>query len=210
MMREAVKEILKNNVFLEDNEVPVVIRNLPLDNSPCINILEAANEEIRGTKRMVQLPSNDGMVQALRKEYSAVLQVHIWCDTETERFNLKEQINYLFDTLESNHYRWCSHYDKITKQCSSIQDVCPVPHMETSKTVKNKCPDTDLYNYQNWFQKHHIKKNTFYRNQGINIDILDTEEPILHTIFTIDFEYNTYHIIGGKTSKNIIIHEDLL
>lgn len=188
-MEKAFLELLKNNIKIDDVDVPVIRRPAPLDQTPCITIQQVDEYFLR--KRIIQINN----IQYLEKEYRADLWINLWCNTENERQDILQQIEHRILQAEANYYTTCSNYHE--GMCSAINDECLTLTRNTGRTLKGLCPDTDIW--CSFFKHHHIKRSKFYINSRTDLDELNTTQPILRSILKLKMDYSTYYPIGGIT-----------
>ncbi len=187
-METAFLDLLKNQIVYENTIIPFVKNYAEIDRSPCFTINQADERFIR--RRYVQI---DG-AEYLRKRYNATIWINIWCNTEKERHTLTKQIDHRILQAETNHYTTCKYYEDDS--CKLLESRCEALTHNTGRTNKSQCPR--INDYQSFFQKHHIIKNTFRIDSVTDLDELDPTGQILRTIFKLEMDYYHYHKIGGK------------
>ena len=186
-METAFLKLLSNHLTYDNTIIPFVKNYAEVDRTPCFTINQADERFIR--RRYVQI---DG-AEYLRKRYNSDIWINIWCNDEKQRHTLMKQINHRILQAESNHYSTCSHYKDDS--CELLESTCEALTHNTGRTGKQQCPNLD--NYQSFFQKHHIIKNTFRIESVTDLDELDPTGQILRTIFKLNMDYYHYHKIGG-------------
>jgi hypothetical protein len=202
---QAIIYILRNNVVLDDKIVPVIKRNYPLDKTPCINIDDSASV-VTVDKRIYNKKNKDGEPrQYYRIHRRTILNIHCWCDNENQRENLNNQITDLFNKAYLDYYCFCTHYDKGTQKCESLDRICPTISKEKHlyKSSKGKCPQPLEYGYENIFTRFDLIKSRWDLQVPFSNDNTNTKPPTLHSIFRLNAEYYDYVEIGGITIKDL-------
>lgn len=201
VLEKAFIDLLRNHLCVSNDKIYTGNRYRPIDISPCVNLLLADERFIR--RRYVEIENT----QYIQQYHSAELWINIWCNTETERQELINQIDTRIKQALANHYTTCSHYDYQEQQCSEINDTCEALTSQSNRANKKQCPD--LTKYQSFFNLNHIPKRTFNYNVT-DLDELNISEPLLRTIFKLNMNFFTYYKIGGRTFTDVCFEEELL
>ena len=218
----ALIHILKGRIRLKGHTVPLIKRSYPLDKTPCITLDDSAgtsteSKNIVNIKR--HLPPNHPQYeqytktkvprQAIRDRKNASIKINIWCDTETEREKLCNQIMNLLYLAQSDHYMFCKNYSEGF--CDFLETECPASETDnTIKTVKNQCPKPYEYHYCNVFTAYDLLRDTFNVDSPYPLDDLSTNKPTLRSIINVNTYYYDYHIIGGAISEDMTFNDDIL
>jgi len=218
----ALIHILKGNIKLNGQPVPLIKRSYPLDKTPCITLDDSAGTSTE-SKNIVNiktyLPPNHPQhkkyhktkmpQQAIRDRKNASININIWCDKETEREKLCNQITHFLNLAQSDHYMFCRNYSE--GYCDHLESECPASETDnTIKTIKNQCPNPYEYNYCNIFTNYDLLRDTFNFDSPYPLDDLSTKTPVLRSIIKVNTSYYDYHIIGGAISENLTFNEDLI
>lgn len=208
-MEKAILKILQGNIEYSTNNVPVVVRNSPLDETPCLTIKQAGGLMIPNSKRFLQVTDdNDNRIQVMQKMYSSNIRLDVWCNNEEEREAIINNIDLIFNMIETDNYRFCTNYNKTNNNCIFLNDLCESLTVVTGKTSKEKCPYPKDNHYESFFKRNHIVRNSFTIGQKTDLDELNIIQPVLRTIIPINMEYYTYYTIGGIEFNDLNI-EDL-
>ena len=218
----ALIDILRGNIRLNGEIVPLIKRSYPLDKTPCITIDDSAGTSTEA-KNIVNIkkhlpPSHPQFEQykgikaprqAIRERKNATISINIWCDKETEREKLLQRIEHLLDLAQSDHYMFCKRYSD--GYCDYIEKECPASETDnTIRTIKNQCPKPLEYHYCNIFTAYDLLRDTFNVESPYTLDDLSTNTPTLRSVIRIETSYYDYHIIGGAISENINFNDNLI
>lgn len=194
-MEKAFLNLLKNKIFYNGRHVPVIRRYAPIDQTPCITIMQA--DENFKRRRYVEIDH----IQHIEKKYTSDIWINVWCNTEHERQSIIESVKNQILKAEANHFNTCKNYNQPC--CQLLKSECLALNQ-----IKKQCPIKDMYS--SFFKTNNIVKNTFHINSITDLDELEYETPILRTIFKLQMDYHTYYPIGGELFEEIIIDGDLL
>lgn len=183
-------------------DVPVVVRYTAIDVTPCVTIVKADEYFL---KRMYVEIKNK---QYIRKKYSCDLWINIWANDERSRHDLIDDVNNRILEAEANHYSTCANFNCEDKSCKLLNATCKSLTATTPRTLKMQCPLDK--GYINFFKHNKILKNTFKIESTTNLDDLSVAEPVLRTIFKLNFQYYKDHLIGGSTFNKFEIDEEIL
>jgi hypothetical protein len=211
---KAIRRILFDNVFYDDEIVPVKKRTYPYDTTPSITI-----DDSGGSAFMERHIVNDYYPldnthplfddedpfrrfpqQVLREVHQGSVNVNVWCDDEFMREDVINQVERLFHQAQSDYYIFCDNYRD--GECSGCQGPCIVdltsPDM---RGVKGQCPNPELYHYRNVFSTYNLIRSSFIVNQPFSLDDLSRTEPVLRSVFKVTCGYHVDHVIGGLVSQ---------
>ena len=128
----------------------------------------------------------DGESDVLYFNRSSNINIHVWCNTEEERESITTQILECYYREKTNHYEYCTNYHE--GNCTT-GGKCKVSTVNNSRTVKDKCPDPDLYNYQSLQEKHHIIPGTMSIDPPFDMDDDTQHPPLLRSIIRAKADY---------------------
>lgn len=198
VLEKAFIDLLRGNLCVEDNKIYTGNRYRPKDNTPCVNIQLASENNIR--RRYIEIDCK----QYIQKKYSAELWINIWCNTEEERQTLINQINTRLDQTLANHYTTCANYNNTI--CSITNEECEALTSQSNRAFKKQCPNLEIY--KSFFKSNHITKNTFKLLSVMDLDELELSESLLRTIFKLEMNYFNYYEIGGRPFSDLNITKE--
>lgn len=202
-MEKAVLTLLKDYVFIDEKKVPIVRRLKPIDETPCITIQQAA--EVQLSRKYI-----NGDTQKIALKNNAEVWINIWCDSEEQRHSLVNQVTKRIFQALGNHHTTCANFNKENSMCTTLNHECESLTNDNGRSIKGQCPYPNEYGYCNWFNKHHIIKNTFKISGRHDLDELEISEPVLRTLIQLDMDYLLQYDLGGRVFDEIKINEDLL
>ena len=213
---KAIRKILFDNVFYNDEIVPVKKRTYPYDETPCITIDDSGgsafmerhitNEDYPLDNAHplfdVEDPFKKFPQQVLREVHYGSVTVNVWCDDEFMREDLIKQVERLFKQAQSDYYLFCDNYRD--GECAGCSGPCVVDLNPTHiRGVKGQCPNPELYHYKNVFSTYNLIRSSFIANQPFSLDDLSKTEPVLRSVFKVTTGYYVDHIIGGLVSQGL-------
>ena len=175
-------ELLQGNIEYDGSTVPVVKNFNQHPDRPVVTLDLSGGVN---TNRVQPYPP-DAQRHYRRK---AVINVNVWCDTESQRESITGQVLSLFHAEQGYHYKFCTQYDKDTGNCSTTHSVCPASNM-TGKTRKNKCPLPDHYEYQSLHDKYGLLYGTVNIEPAFDLDEYSDHPPLLRSIMKAEAEYD--------------------
>lgn len=211
---KAIRRILFDNVYYNDEIVPVKKRTYPYDETPCITIDDSGGSafmERHIVNDYYPVASNHPLFdsedpfkrfpqQVLREVHQGNVNVNVWCDDEFMREDLITQVEKLFHQAQSDYYIFCDNYRDGA--CAGCDGPCMV---ELSKPdvrgVKGQCPNPELYHYSNVFSTYDLIRSSFIVDQPFSLDDLSKTEPVLRSVFKVTSGYHVDHVIGGIVSQ---------
>lgn len=213
---KAIRRILFDNVFYNDEIVPVKKRTYPYDETPCITIDDSGGSAFM--ERHIEnveypLPANHPQYdvedpfkkfpqQVLREVHQGTVTVNVWCDDEFMREDLITQVERLFHQAQSDYYIFCDNYRD--GECAGCNGPCVVDLTQPDiRGVKGQCPNPELYQYKNVFSTYNLIRASFIVNQPFSLDDLSKTEPVLRSVFRVSCGYYVDHVIGGLVSQRL-------
>lgn len=218
---KAIRRVLFDNVFYNDEIVPVIKRTYPYDKTPCITIDDSGgsafleryitNDDYPLSNTHPQFDPEDPFhkvpQQVLREYHQATVTVNVWCDDEFMREDLIKQVDLLFHQAQSDYYKFCSNY--MDGECSHTGGPCVVPlNPHDKRGVKGQCPNPELYHYENIFTAYNLDRASFVMEQPFSLDDLSKTEPVLRSVFKVRTAYYVDHIIGGHISDKAVFENE--
>lgn len=202
-----MKKQLSNIVMLlrRGSDCDIILRNYPLDKTPCITIADAGGDELNEVIiRNEQL--DDGLIEVHYIKYSQTAMIHIWVNSEDERDELINNVETALQEARDYNYKYCVNFDNGTNFCSTIESECLVLSDEHSNAKKNMCPNAVLYDYQNLLLADNVDASTIKVKPSFDLDELDKNPPVLHSVIQMDFEYYKRVPLGGTTLDDIEVN----
>ena len=218
---KAIRRVLFDNVYYNDEIVPVIKRTYPYDKTPCITIDDSGGSAFMEryiTNEYYPLPTSHPQFdpeepfrkvsqQVLRELHQATISINVWCDDEFMREDLIKQVDLLFHQAQSDYYKFCTNY--CDGECAHTQGPCIVPlSQDHQRSVKGQCPKPELYNYENIFTAYNLDRASFIVEQPFSLDDLSRTEPVLRSVFRVRTAYYTDHIIGGHITERMVLDND--
>lgn len=200
-LEKAFINLLRNHIgIIPDKYIFAGSRYIPNDLTPCITVVCSDETFIKRDYFEKECK------QYIRKKYASEIWINIWCNTEEERQSIIDDVHNRILQAESNHYTTCINYINETGYCKIFGGDCKSLTGKDSRSYKNQCPDLTIY--KSFFKHYHITRNTFNINSILDLDELDTSEPLLRTIFRLNMDYYTYHLIGGRSFDDFQIESN--
>lgn len=201
ILLNAFQKLLRGNITdVPDADIYYGSRYSPIDKTPCIT-LEVASETF-----IARTPLEIRNVEFLKKTYDSEIWINVWCNSEEERARIVNDVHDILLKAEINHYLACPFYE--TGDCVHLNDTCLCFTMNTGRANKNQCPNVGIY--KSFFRYNHILKKTFQVGSILNMDELNTTEPLLRTIFRLTMRHSIYKEVGGRPFEELKISEELL
>lgn len=213
---KAIRRVLFDNVYYNDEIVPVIKRTYPKDETPCITVDDSGGSAFM-ERQILDVPyvlQNDHPCydeedpfklypqQVLREYHQGTVNVNVWCDDEFMREDLLRQVELLFHQAQSDYYLFCDNYHN--DECAGSGGPCmALLRKEDVRGVKGQCPNPLLYKYKNIFTTYNLIRSSFIMEQPFTLDDLSKTEPVLRSVFKIRSGYYVDHIIGGLISNNL-------
>lgn len=184
-------ELLQGYVTLGGSSVEVRREFLPRGHIPCITL------DIESDKNPTYRRSYIDGTDTLLFDHICDINIHTWCNRETERESINQQVRDCYIKYLNHHYRYCSNY--IDGNCTYLKAAC-----EGITAYKNKCPDPDTYMYECLSDKHGIMWGTVNIESPIFSDELSENPPILHSIIRATARYTEVASSQGETTDDYI------
>ena len=210
-------KILREKIYVHDKLIPVVIKDYPLDKTPCITI-SGFNRD-RGQHRRQQVdvlskldedhPLYDPKYPERRYPHSAEynvksyeITIHIWCDTEEERELIVNQVYDCLFYCMNLHYAFCVRFDSKTKCCETSGEICEAITDKGYHGLRGVCPNH--YNHPlNIMSKNGIIKNTVHISPDYKDDSKDKREPLKHSVIEVNLDYKRIKVIKSNPTFKI-------
>lgn len=109
------------------------------------------------------------------------ITINVWCNTESERETINNQILDCFYRERVNHYMYCTQYQD--GRCS-YGGNCKVSTIHNSRTAKNKCPHPERYGYHSISEKYYIVPGEIIVEPPFDMDEEQEHPPILRSVFS--------------------------
>lgn len=216
-IKKTFVKILREKIHFGDEIIPVVIKDYPLDKTPCITI-SGLNRDKGGHRRqqvtvLRPLPEDHNLYDPKyperrfphSAEYSVKsyeILIHVWCDTEEEREIIIDQIYDCLFYCMNLHYAFCVRYDSKTKCCDTTGELCEAITDKGYHGLRGQCPNKHNQPL-NIMSKNGIIKNTVHINPHYEMDILDKREPLKHSIIEIPLDYKRIKVIKSNPTFKI-------
>ena len=213
---KAIRRVLFDNVYYNNEIVPVIKRTYPKDETPCITVDDSGGSAFMERQILdvpcvlqnthpcfdVEEPFKLHPQQVLRETHYGTITVNVWCDDEFMREDLIRQVELLFHQAQSDYYLFCDNYHD--GECAGCNGPCmALLQKEDIRGVKGQCPNPELYHYKNIFTTYNLIRSSFIMEQPFTLDDLSRTEPVLRSVFKIRTGYYVYHIIGGLISDKV-------
>ncbi len=213
------REILKNNIKMENGETVKIIPKHSPGLTPCITITNTGGTMIESEKlinKKTKLPENHPLYdqnnpnkkypqQFRRSKNNTHILINIWATNEQDRYYINKQIKELIWMLKSDHYLLCP--NKNNENCKTTNKPCPINTINNHHTIKSQCPNPKKYNYYSLFTKYNIIRGSFKNHPEYNQDELQKHQPLLRTIHEFNLNYYEYWNLGGNIIENIHIYD---
>jgi hypothetical protein len=173
-------DLLQDNIIYDNKIVEVRRSFLPSAELPCIT-LDLQGDEIMHTFRTFE------NTEKFFSRINGNIKINTWCNDEQARESINNQIQECFIKASNHHYIYCTNYND--GNCTTLGKPCQATTINTSRTIKYKCPDPDANNYQSLFSKHMISDGTCVLEPAFFIDEINEHPPILHSVLKIHCEY---------------------
>ncbi|MBX7076663.1 MAG: hypothetical protein K1X33_05055 [Methanobacteriaceae archaeon] len=205
-------EILQDNIQIDDETVPVIVKNRLEDSTPCITINTIKSDYLDDKKIYTSYyplkkdhplydndnPNKKYPQEMVEQSKLVSLQINLWCNTERQRYIINQKILELLNKAFNYHYSTCDNYNQNSKECGTLKRECLSIKDLSSRGIKGLCLKPKIYGYKSIFKKNNIRKINL--DTEFNQDELDKNPPILHTIYRINLEYLDKYNRGGNPS----------
>lgn len=189
-------ELLQGNIFYNNSVIEV---RRQFNNSPQLPVitLDLSN----GVTTNYSYHDVSSASDILYFSRDATININVWCNTETERESISNQILDCYYKEKTNHYKYCGNYYADDK-CRA-GGHCKVKTIINSRSVKDKCPDPDLYHYISLQKKYHIIHDTVTIEPPFDIDEDDKKPPLLHSVLKCTASYFEPVLSSGVSVEDI-------
>lgn len=192
-------QLFYNRVKIGTDTVPIIKKPYPIDKTPCITFDEQDT-------RLVEKYFTYEPEEYLNRVYDTSITINLWCDNETTRQKILDEIHTCINQLETDNYQLCTNYEDGT--CTHLERACPVPDSTHGRCMKHQCPHPEDYEYCNLFTKYNVYRNTLNISEGVDNDEYDRKPPLLRTMITTNFRYLTKYCNDGKISETLTYMEE--
>ena len=202
--------LLQNKITYNNQVVPVIIKDFPYDKTPCITLTgtnrDKGKHRIQHITRQLPLSSTDPLYDPTSpdKKYPTLVEytvksydisINIWCNNETERELITNQVKDCLFYCMNHHRDYCIRYNTQTHICSTTNQTC-ASHNDTGfKGLRCQCPDPLEYDYCNLLTANFIRRNSIVIDPDYEQDEYDRREPLKRTIINISLDYEEQKVI---------------
>lgn len=203
-LKRAFVKILYGFVWYNDDIVPVVIKDYPLDTTPCITIQGMDRTSRQGRRQRSTechpLPENHPLfdendpykkyptlVEMTTRSYEVV--INIWTNNERERELITNQVNDCLFLCLNHHHHYCINYNPLDKTCSTTETICASLKDRGYKGLRGQCPAPIENDYCNLFTNIGIKRNTINIGMDYDMDEYNPKPPLKRTIIEVNFDF---------------------
>lgn len=201
--------------YIKDSQggnVPVVLRQFPLDKTPCITInseggvpvdnafvMQEENTVPPGHPDYDENNPDKKVIQDVyyQKKHDTII-INCWYNRKEDADLISDQVEECLFLARTNNYRYCTNYDRQTGECSTIHEKCHVLTSKNGLAVKGLCPEPDQYKYSSLLYQHYVLPTTFKIEAIYNQDEYNQNTVLYRRIIKLDVKYYKSHLIGGK------------
>lgn len=134
---------------------------------------------------------NDPSLAEKHFVYRGDININLWCDNESQRQSLVEQILDCFYREQTYHYLYCPQYEN--GNCRTLSGVCPAVGR-----VNGNCPNPDKNGFSSLQYRHNIVMGSLMVEHPFELDEVSEHPPLLRSIFRCTADYV---IIQGITTR---------
>lgn len=220
-IKHAFLQVLQNNLKHDGKNVPVLVRDYPLDNTPCITLSsqEGIEKERVIENKLHSLNENHPLFdpENPEKKYSQEIFyflklgsviINIWTNDKNQKKSLIDQVKNLLYKAMFYNYQFCIQYNTETKICKTTGEKCDVLTMFNGRTVKERCPFPKERKHEGLLYFHGAKPGSIKLRPEFDLDELDKKPPLLRTILKIDLKYYEEFNAGGNPINSISVDLD--
>lgn len=204
-MEEAFLHLLQNQIFVDKGKrrVPVIVRSYPTDSTPCVTIRQTGSNSKPDDRRYLT-----GKTQRVQLKKSSDITVDIYANSVEMLEEVSYQIDLILFQAISNNYRRCSNYCSKDDSCDSLSTdsqrvKCEALTVQNRFSLKGQCPNKTKNNYQSFFKKNNIIKNSFSINEPSHVDEFDTKPALYRLSLSFTMDYYVIYDMGGGLFENI-------
>lgn len=209
-------KILQGNIKYDDKDVPVVIRDFPIDKTPCVTITSEEGIMLNRTIGTAEykLPTTHPLydpndpekkypqeVVSDKKTGRAV--INIWMNDKNQRKKITENVQLILFKATYYNYQFCINFDKETKKCNTTNNQCDVFTVFNRRGIKEQCPYPKLRRHANIFSAKGIPESTVKVRTPVKVDELDKKPPLLRDSIRVDLIFYDTYITGGNPIKSV-------
>ena len=217
-IKKTFVKILREKIYVDEKLIPVVIKDYPLDKTPCITISGYNRDKGKHRRQQVRVlrtlsedhPLYDPKYPEKRYPHSAEysiksyeINIHVWCDTERERELIIDQIYDCLFYCMNFHYMFCERFDKKDKCCETTGQICEAITDKGYHGLRGQCPNKHN-KPMNIMYKHGIIKNSVHISPHYEADILDKKAPLKHSVIEVPLDYKRIKVIKSNPTFKII------
>lgn len=191
-------ELLQGHITINNKPVEVVKH---FSNAPQLPVITL--DLSGGVTTDYVYHDTDSAMETVYYHRIANINLNVWCNTDVEKEQITEQILDCYYKEKTYHYEYCSKY--VDGMCTTLGASCRAEATETYRTIKNKCPDPEVYEYQSLAEKHHICKGTIHIEPPFDMDEFTRQPPLLRSIFRCRAEYEEPVFRKGTVIEDIDI-----
>lgn len=217
-IKRAFLQVFQNNLSYEKTNVPVVIRDFPYDNTPCITLSSEQGVEKKTIveNKLHSLNKDHPLYdpEHPEKKYSqeifyflkqGSILINIWCNDKSQKEALIAQIKTLLYKAIFYNYQFCIQFNSKTEICNTTNEKCDVLTFFNGRTVKGRCPYPDEREYEGLLYYHGAKHGSIKLRPEFDLDERDKKPTLLRTILKVDLEYYEEFNAGGNPINDISI-----
>ncbi len=212
-IQQIILKILQDNVKTHLGEnVPVVIRQFPLDTTPCITIdSEGGRPSDLPYVLQEKLPLDENHPQydsdhpnklftqdVYYQKTSDTIVINCWYNDKRDRDVISDRVEELLFLARTQNYMFCINYDNKTHLCSTSHKECSARTSKNSLAVKGFCPNPDEYHPSNLLFNNFIFPTTFRIQAIFNQDEYNHDPILYRRIIKLNVDYYKKHVIGGR------------
>ena len=216
-IKKTFVKILRDKIYVDDKLIPVVVKDYPLDKTPCITI--GGFNRDRGNHRRQQVnvlrplskhhPLYDPKYPERRYPHSAEysvkkyeIMINVWCNTEKERELIIDQIYDCLFYCMNLHYMFCVRFDPKTKLCETSNEICEAITDKGYHGLRGVCPSHHNHPL-NIMSQNGIIKNSVHISPHYENDSRDKREPLKHSVIEVSLDYKRIKVIRSNPTFKI-------
>lgn len=217
-IKKTFVKILREKIYVDDKLIPVVIKDYPMDKTPCITISGFNRDKGKHRRQQVNVLSPLSEDHALydpkyperRFPHSAEfsiksyeIAIHVWCNTERERELIVDQIYDCLFYCMNLHYMFCVRFDPKTKLCETNNEICEAITDKGYHGLRGQCPHHHNHPL-NIMSQNGIIKNSVHISPHYEDDSRDKREPLKHSVIEVNLDYKRMKVIKSNPTFRII------
>lgn len=217
-IKKTFVKILREKIHFKDEIIPVVIKDYPLDETPCITISGMNRDKGKHRRQQVNVlsklskshPLYDPKYPERRFPHSAEysvksyeISIHVWCDTEEQREVIVDQIYDCLFYCMNLHHAFCVRYDSKTKLCETSGEICEALIDKGYHGLRGQCPNHHNKPL-NIMSQNGIIKNSVHISPHYEYDYRDRREPLKHSVIEVNLDYKRIKVIKSNPTFKIV------